>query len=89
MTKLYSDPKLPDVKKWSVYVPKDRIYKKMKQLSIEHDEHINNMVIEAFEIYIKIFPDISVLRKEAEALQIPLDEYIKHIISNRQQEQQD
>lgn len=89
MTKLYSDPKLPDVKKWSVYVPTERIYKKMKRLSIDHDENINNMVIEAFEIYIKIFPDISVLRKEADALQIPFDEYIKRIISNRQQKQQD
>lgn len=84
MNKFYMDPKLPDTKKWSVYVPKERVYKKLKELALHSEENINAMVTEGLEIYINIFPDIRNLRREAKSRNLPLEVFIKQLIEERQ-----
>lgn len=74
MKKVYSDPN-PGTKKWSVYV-EDHLYKKFKRTSIDADENINEMVSEALEVYLSLFPVIEDLRRDAGVSGKKLGEYI-------------
>lgn len=82
MTKLYTDPSLP-TKKWTIYIPRKQ-YVDMKVHATENDENLHANVSESLAIYIRLFPHLKKLRREADDKGLSIEDYIESIIGQRQ-----
>lgn len=73
---MYSDSKLPDTKKWTIYVPTKQ-YIEVKAAAVYANMNLNEFVSDGLSILLAYAPILNEVKKEAEKEGITLQQYIE------------